>query len=97
MPSPAEGATPPPLPAIEGLFGKPTVVNNVLSLAAVPSILADGAKAYDGLGVGRSRGTQVFQLAGNIRRGGIVELPFGITLRELIEDFGGGTASGPPQ
>ena len=86
----------PPLPAIEGLFGKPTVVNNVLSLAAVPSILADGAKAYDGLGVGRSRGTQVFQLAGNIRRGGIVELPFGITLRELIEDFGGGTASGRP-
>lgn len=86
----------PPLPAIEGLFGKPTIVNNVLSLAAVPSILADGADAYQGLGAGRSRGTQVFQLAGNIRHGGIVELPFGISLRELIEDFGGGTASGRP-
>jgi formate dehydrogenase iron-sulfur subunit len=88
----------PPLPAIAGLFGQPTVVNNVLSLAAVPSILADSESAagYGSLGLDRSRGTQVFQLAGNIRRGGIVEVPFGITLRELIEDFGGGTASGRP-
>ncbi|HKH88451.1 MAG TPA: NADH-ubiquinone oxidoreductase-F iron-sulfur binding region domain-containing protein [Acidimicrobiales bacterium] len=86
----------PPLPAIEGLFGKPTVVNNVLSLAAVPSILADGAASYQALGTGRSRGTQVFQLAGNIARGGIVELPFGVTLRQLVEDFGAGTASGRP-
>jgi formate dehydrogenase iron-sulfur subunit len=86
----------PPVPAIEGLFGCPTVVNNVLSLAAVPSVLAEGAAAYERHGVGRSRGTQVFQLGGNIRRGGIVELPFGVSLRELIEDFGDGTASGRP-
>jgi formate dehydrogenase iron-sulfur subunit len=86
----------PPLPAVEGLFGLPTIVNNVLTLAAVPSILADGADAYAARGADRSRGTQVFQLAGNVARGGIVEVPFGITLRELIEGYGGGTASGRP-
>ena len=86
----------PPLPALEGLFGKPTVVNNVLSLATVPAILADGAAAYAALGTGRSRGTQVFQLAGNIARGGIVEMAFGITLGELVTDIGGGTDSGRP-
>ncbi|WP_369263961.1 formate dehydrogenase beta subunit [Streptomyces sp. R35] len=86
----------PPIPAIEGLFGRPTVVNNVLTLATVPIVLADGAKAYQDLGVGRSRGTQVFQLGGNIARGGIVETAFGITLRELVEDYGGGTFSGRP-
>ena len=86
----------PPIPALEGLFGRPTVVNNVLSLAAVPSILGDGADAYNDQGVGRSRGTQVFQLAGNIARGGIVEVGFGITLGELVEGFGGGTRSGRP-
>lgn len=86
----------PPIPALEGLFGAPTVVNNVLSLGAVPMILADGGEAYAALGVGRSRGTQVFQLAGNIARGGIVEADFGLTLGELVEDFGGGTASGRP-
>ncbi|MDP5291533.1 NADH-quinone oxidoreductase subunit NuoF [Oceanimonas sp. CHS3-5] len=86
----------PPLPAIEGLFGQPTVVNNVLSLAAVPSILSDGPEHYAGFGMERSRGTLPFQLAGNIAQGGLVELPFGHTLRELIEDFGGGTASGRP-
>lgn len=86
----------PPIPAVEGLFGRPTVVNNVLTLTTVPVVLADGAKAYQGLGVGRSRGTQVFQLGGNIARGGIVETAFGITLRELIEDYGGGTLSGRP-
>ncbi len=86
----------PPLPALEGLFGKPTVVNNVLSLATVPAILADGAAAYTALGTGRSRGTQVFQLAGNIARGGIVETAFGITLGELVNDLGGGSASGRP-
>ena len=84
----------PPLPAIAGLFGKPTVVNNVLSLATVPPIVARGAEAFRELGVGRSRGTQVFQLAGNIKHGGIVETAFGITLGELVEDFGGGSASG---
>lgn len=86
----------PPIPALVGLFGKPTVVNNVLSFAAIPTILADGAAAYQALGTGRSRGTQVFQLAGNIACGGIVEMPFGGTLRELIDGFGGGTASGRP-
>jgi formate dehydrogenase iron-sulfur subunit len=86
----------PPLPAIEGLWGKPTVINNVLSLAAVPSILADGAAAYAALGVGRSRGTQVVQLAGNVARGGIVEVPFGVTVRDVVEQWGGGTASGRP-
>ncbi|MDI3389568.1 NADH-quinone oxidoreductase subunit NuoF [Streptomyces sp. B-S-A8] len=86
----------PPIPAIQGLFGKPTVVNNVLTLATVPVILANGAKAYQELGVERSRGTQVFQLGGNIARGGIVETAFGITLRELIDEYGGGTLSGRP-
>jgi formate dehydrogenase iron-sulfur subunit len=86
----------PPIPAISGLFGKPTVVNNVLTLGTVPMILADGGAAYAALGTGRSRGTQVFQLAGNVRRGGIVEVPFGVTLGELVEDFGGGTLSGRP-
>ena len=86
----------PPIPALAGLFGKPTLVHNVLTLSAVPQILADGPAAYQALGVDRSRGTQVFQLAGNIARGGVVELGFGVSLRELIEDFGGGTRSGRP-
>jgi formate dehydrogenase iron-sulfur subunit len=86
----------PPIPALQGLFGKPTLVHNVLTLSAVPAILADGAAAYQRLGVDRSRGTQVFQLAGNIARGGIVELGFGVSLRELVEDFGGATFSGRP-
>ncbi len=86
----------PPIPAIAGLFGRPTAVNNMLTVCAVPSILADGAAAYAALGVDRSRGTQVFQLGGNIRRGGIVELPFGVTLRELVETYGAGTRSGRP-
>jgi formate dehydrogenase iron-sulfur subunit len=86
----------PPIPAISGLFGRPTLVNNLLTLGAVPMILADGGAAYAALGVGRSRGTQVFQLAGNIARGGIVELPFGVTLGELVDDYGGGTRSGHP-
>ena len=86
----------PPLPAIEGLFGKPTVVNNVLTLAAVTTVLAKGAAYYQDFGSGRSRGTLSVQLAGNIRRGGLVEVPFGATLRQLVEDIGGGTASGRP-
>lgn len=84
----------PPLPAIKGLFGQPTVVNNVLSFAAVPYILAEGGKAYADYGMGRSRGTLAVQLAGNIRRGGLIELAFGINLHALLEDFGGGTLSG---
>ena len=86
----------PPLPALEGLFGKPTVINNVLTLASVPEILASGAAAYKARGVGRSLGTQVFQLAGNIKQGGIVETSFGITLDKLINWYGAGTASGKP-
>jgi formate dehydrogenase iron-sulfur subunit len=84
----------PPLPALEGLFGKPTVVNNVITLASVPNILSLGGERYAGFGPGRSKGTLAFQLAGNIKRGGLVEKAFGLTMRELIEDFGGGTASG---
>jgi formate dehydrogenase iron-sulfur subunit len=86
----------PPLPALKGLFGKPTVVNNVLSFASVPWILEHGAQAYAGYGMGRSRGTLPVQLAGNVKRGGLIELAFGVTLRDLIEDFGGGTHSGRP-
>ncbi|MFG1627528.1 formate dehydrogenase beta subunit [Kribbella sp. NPDC049227] len=86
----------PPIPALEGLFGRPTVVNNVLSLATVPVILAEGAEAYAAYGTGRSLGTSVFQLGGNVARGGIVETAFGITLGELVNDFGGGTSSGRP-
>lgn len=86
----------PPIPALEGLFGKPTVINNVLSFAAVPDILAKGAEFYKNYGMGRSRGTLPFQLAGNLKRGGLVEKAFGVTLRQLVEDFGGGTYSGRP-
>ena len=86
----------PPLPAVEGLFGKPTVVNNVISLATVPVILSKGATYYRDFGLGRSRGTLPFQLAGNIRHGGLVERAFGLTLRELLYDYGGGSASGKP-
>ncbi|GGC53375.1 formate dehydrogenase beta subunit [Chelatococcus reniformis] len=86
----------PPLPALAGLFGQPTVVNNVLSLASVPWILAHGAEAYAGVGMGRSRGTMPVQLAGNVRRGGLIELAFGVSLRTLVEGFGGGTLTGRP-
>jgi formate dehydrogenase iron-sulfur subunit len=86
----------PPIPAISGLFGKPTIVNNVLTLATTPFILAKGAAHYKNFGVGRSRGTQPFQLAGDIARGGLIEKAFGVTLRELVEDFGGGARSGKP-
>jgi formate dehydrogenase iron-sulfur subunit len=86
----------PPLPAIKGLFGAPTIVNNVITLASVPIILARGAKFYQNYGTGRSRGTLTVQLAGNVKRGGLVEIGFGKTLRELLEDFGGGSATGKP-
>ena len=87
----------PPLPAISGLFGCPTVVNNVLTLAAVPHILSEGgAKLYNSLGVDRSQGTMPIQLAGNIRYGGLFETAFGRTLGELVNEIGGGTFSGRP-
>jgi len=86
----------PPLPAIEGLYGKPTVVNNVISLATVPIILDNGAKHYADFGMGRSKGTLPIQLAGNLKKTGLIEKAFGITLRELLYDFGGGSASGKP-
>jgi formate dehydrogenase iron-sulfur subunit len=86
----------PPLPAIKGLFGRPTVINNVISLASVPVILDRGAAFYRDFGMGRSRGTLPIQLAGNVKRGGLIERAFGLTLRELIYDYGGGTASGRP-
>ena len=86
----------PPLPAIEGLHGKPTVVNNVISLASIPVILEKGGKHYASFGQGRSLGTMPLQLGGNIKNGGLVEKAFGLTLRQLIEDFGAGTATGRP-
>ncbi|SEA20805.1 formate dehydrogenase beta subunit [Paraburkholderia sartisoli] len=86
----------PPLPALAGLFGKPTVINNVITLATVPIIFAKGAAFYKDFGMGRSRGTLPFQIAGNVKQGGLVELAFGVTLRELLYDYGGGTASGRP-
>ena len=86
----------PPVPAVAGLFGRPTLVHNVITLCSVPAILDQGGAAYAALGQGPSAGTMCFQLAGNIARGGLIELPFGIPLRELIEDWGGGTRSGRP-
>ena len=86
----------PPLPALEGLFGQPTVINNVITLASVPIIMAKGAAFYKDFGMGRSTGTLPFQITGNIKHGGLVERAFGLTLRELIYDFGGGSRSGRP-
>jgi formate dehydrogenase iron-sulfur subunit len=86
----------PPLPALQGLFGQPTVINNVITLASVPIVLARGAAFYKNFGQGRSLGTLPMQLAGNVRYGGLVEKAFGVTLRELLYDFGGGSASGRP-
>ena len=86
----------PPLPAIKGLFGQPTIVNNVITLGSVPVILAKGAQHYRDFGMGKSRGTLPIQLAGNIKQGGLVERAFGLTLRELLYDYGGGSASGRP-
>ena len=86
----------PPLPAIKGLFGQPTIINNVLSLASVPIILDRGAEFYKNFGSGRSRGTITIQLAGNVKRGGLIEIAFGKPLREILYDFGGGSASGRP-
>src|SRR5690606_9525177 len=85
-----------PLPAIEGLFGTPTVINNVMTFSAAPLIMEKGAAFYRDYGVGRSHGTLPFQLTGNIKHGGLVEVAFGTTLRELLYDFGGGTLSGRP-
>jgi formate dehydrogenase iron-sulfur subunit len=86
----------PPLPALEGLFAKPTIVNNVLSLAAIPFIMSEGSQAYQQYGTNRSRGTLPFQLAGNVKQGGLIELPFGSSLKDLIDNFSGGTASNRP-
>jgi formate dehydrogenase iron-sulfur subunit len=86
----------PPLPAHKGLFGQPTVINNVITLASVPVILCDGPEAYQSLGYGRSRGTMPIQLAGNVRHGGLFEAGFGLTLGQIVNDIGGGTRSGRP-
>lgn len=86
----------PPLPALQGLFGKPTVCNNVISLCSVPWILTHGGKAYADYGMGRSRGTLCIQLGGNVKHGGLIELGFGVTLGEVVEAFGGGTITGRP-
>ncbi|PHS28192.1 MAG: formate dehydrogenase [Robiginitomaculum sp.] len=86
----------PPLPALEGLHGQPTLIHNVLTLCAVPEIIAKGGDAHAKLGASRSAGTMCFQLAGDIKHGGLVEEPFGISLRALLDDFGGGTRTGLP-
>jgi formate dehydrogenase iron-sulfur subunit len=86
----------PPLPAIKGLFGQPTIVNNVITLASVPVILQRGADFYKDFGMGRSRGTLPIQLAGNVKRGGLIERAFGVTLKELLYDYGGGSYTGRP-
>jgi len=86
----------PPIPAIKGLFGQPTVINNVITFASVPIVLARGAAFYRNYGMGRSHGTLPFQLTGNVKRGGLIEKAFGVTLRQLLFDFGGGSASGRP-
>ncbi|MDG4873761.1 NADH-quinone oxidoreductase subunit NuoF [Mesorhizobium sp. WSM4935] len=86
----------PPLPAIQGLFGKPTVINNVISLASVPVIMDKGAAYYKDFGMGRSRGTIPIQIAGNVKHGGLFETAFGLTLGEIVDEIGGGTASGRP-
>jgi formate dehydrogenase iron-sulfur subunit len=86
----------PPLPAHKGLFGKPTVINNVLSLATVPIVMEKGAAFYKDFGMGRSRGTMPIQLAGNIKYPGLYETAFGVTLGQLVDDIGGGTATGRP-
>jgi formate dehydrogenase iron-sulfur subunit len=86
----------PPLPAIKGLFGQPTIVNNVMSLASVPVILQKGSAFYRDFGVGKSRGTLTIQLGGNVKRGGLIERAFGVTLREILYEYGGGSASGRP-
>jgi formate dehydrogenase iron-sulfur subunit len=86
----------PPLPALQGFMGRPTVVNNVISLASVPVILAKGAEFYKGFGLGRSRGTIPLQIAGNVKFGGLYETAFGLTLGEIVEKIGGGTATGRP-
>jgi formate dehydrogenase iron-sulfur subunit len=86
----------PPLPALAGLFGKPTVINNVITFASVPIIMHRGAEFYKNFGMGRSRGTLPLQLAGNVKHGGLIEVAFGMTLREILYDYGGGTLSGRP-
>jgi formate dehydrogenase iron-sulfur subunit len=86
----------PPLPAIKGLFGKPTIINNVISLSSVPIVLDKGADFYKNFGSGRSRGTLTIQLTGNVKRGGLIEIAFGLPLREILYDFGGGSATGRP-
>jgi formate dehydrogenase iron-sulfur subunit len=86
----------PPVPAVAGLFGRPTIINNVVTLASVPIILERGGAFYKDFGMGRSRGTVPIQLAGNVKRPGLIEKAFGLTLREIIYDYGGGTASGRP-
>ncbi len=86
----------PPLPALQGFMGKPTVVNNVISLASIPVIFEKGAEFYKGFGLGRSRGTIPLQIAGNVKHGGLYEIAFGVTLGQIVDGIGGGTASGRP-
>ena len=84
----------PPFPAVSGLWGKPTIVNNVETLACVPFILREGATEFASVGTEKSKGTKVFALGGKINNVGLVEIPMGTTLRELIYDIGGGIPNG---
>lgn len=86
----------PPLPALQGFLGRPTVVNNVISLASIPVIMDRGATFYKDFGMGRSRGTIPIQIAGNVRYGGLFETAFGLSLGEIVDHIGGGTATGRP-
>jgi NADH-quinone oxidoreductase subunit F len=84
----------PPYPAERGLFGRPTCVNNVETLALVPWIVRHGAEAFAELGTERSRGTKIFSLTGQVRNGGLIEVPMGTTIRRIVEEIGGGVPEG---
>jgi NADH-quinone oxidoreductase subunit F len=84
----------PPFPVESGLWGKPTLINNVETLALVPWIIRHGGAAFAGIGTAASKGTKVFALAGKVRRAGLIEVPMGTTLRQIVEDIGGGVSSG---
>jgi NADH-quinone oxidoreductase subunit F len=86
----------PPFPAVRGLFGKPSNINNVETLANIGWIIRKGADAFTSIGTEQSKGTKVFALAGKVKRGGLVEIPIGMTIKEVVFDIGGGTSSGKP-
>ena len=84
----------PPFPAVKGLFGKPTILNNVETWANIPQIITKGAEWFASVGTEGSKGTKVFALGGKVKNTGLVEIPMGTTLREIIFDIGGGIPNG---